>query len=86
MSQQIHPKIRPCNAQRNGEQPKNYTTDSIQTSVSMLNDKVYDSKISKIRGGGGGGGIMVCLEGLAEESLFSLKKTWHHGLGLQSCI
>ncbi|KAI2644906.1 NLR family CARD domain-containing protein 3 [Labeo rohita] len=27
-SQKIHPKIRPCKAQRNGRQPKNYTSDS----------------------------------------------------------
>jgi len=29
---------------------------------------------------------MACLEGLAGESFFSLKATWRHGLGLQSCI
>ncbi|MEE6525403.1 hypothetical protein FKM82_025385 [Ascaphus truei] len=29
---------------------------------------------------------MVCLERLPGESLFSLKRTWQYGLGLQSCI
>jgi len=46
----------------------------------MLNVKVHDSTIRKRLNKYGLFGRV------AGESLFSLKRTWQHSLGLQSCI
>ncbi len=74
-SQPIHPKIRACNAQRNGRT-------SPQASANLFNDKVHDSTLTKIWES------MACLESLPEESLLPLlsEKAWQRGLGLQSYI
>jgi len=69
-SQQAHPKV------------KNpiVTSQTLQASVSMLNIKVHDSTIrNRLNKYGLFGRV-------AGESLFSLKRTWQHSLGLQSCI
>jgi len=39
---QVHPKVRPCNAQRNCQKKPRATSQSLQGSVRMLNVKVHD--------------------------------------------
>jgi len=53
---------------------------TLQASVSMLKVKVHDSTVRKRLNKDGLFGRV------AGESLFSLKRTWQHSLGLQSCI
>lgn len=61
--------------------PNNFTTRSdssatfqtLQASVSILDVKVCDSKVET---------SVASLEGSPRENLFSLKRTWLHGLGL----
>jgi len=69
-SRQGHPKVKKPRA----------TSQTLQASVSMLKVKVHDRTIRK----------RLNKDGLfgraAGESLFSLKRTWQHSLGLQSCI
>ena len=78
LSHQIHLKFRPCNAQRNFEKPKSYRPQTLQASVGMLNIKVHDStirnRLNRLKYGLFGRVI--------GESLFSLKRTWQHSLGL----
>jgi len=56
------------------------TSQTLQASVSMLNVRVYDSSIRKRLNKYDSFGRV------AGESLFSLKRTWQHALGLQSHI
>ena len=69
-SQQVHPKVKKPRA----------TSQTLQASVSVLKVKGHDSTVRK----------RLNKDGLfgraAGESLFSLKRTWQHSLGLQSCI
>ncbi len=46
-SHQIQPKIRPCDAQRNGRQPQNITGDT-GDSVNILHNQVHDRTVTQI--------------------------------------
>ena len=75
-SQQVHPKVRLCNAQRKCKKTPRATSQTLQASVIMLNVKVHDSTVRKRLNKYGLFGRV------AGENLFALKRTWQHSLGL----
>lgn len=70
--------VQTWNAQRNCNKHKSNMLRTLKAWDSKWNVKVHSSKIRKR--------LIGYLEGLLAESNFSLKTTWQHNVGLQSCI
>ncbi len=75
-SQQIHPKVRPCNVLREIADNPRISPKTLQDSVNMLNDKVHDSTIRIIWD------KYNMFGRLARRKPLLSKQIWQHGLGL----
>lgn len=73
MSQQIHPKVRQCNGQRNCRKPKSSSSDSAKKKQFKVHDGTIRKRLVKC-------GLFGCVAGGNFFFLSLLKRSWQHDL------